>query len=131
MTVGDIYDKEYLNMQTVNVLLRMYISLLAITKVQNKFLTPVSNVCDIQVFKSGQTDNSTKSDGHIGNSNGRVVMVVFRGVIMTGVRIYFSILCLLLHVCTGKLFELSIYNPILQLQNNVISVRSIPSLFII
>ncbi|PNF42397.1 hypothetical protein B7P43_G02554 [Cryptotermes secundus] len=29
-------------------------------------------------------------------------MVVFRGVIMTGVRINFSILCLLLHVCTGE-----------------------------
>lgn len=49
-----MYDKEYLNMQTVNVLFRMYITLLAITKVQNTFLTLVSNVCDIQVFKSGQ-----------------------------------------------------------------------------
>jgi hypothetical protein len=35
-------------------------------------------------------------------------MVVSRGGdIMTGVKIYFSILCLLLHVCTGKLLELS------------------------
>jgi hypothetical protein len=54
--IYDICDKEHLDIQTVSLVLRLYITVIAITKVQYVLLAASSNVRDIQVFTFGYTE---------------------------------------------------------------------------